>query len=96
MFCPHCGASARDDHTYCHGCGAALRATRAWPASVPPSGLSRLAGEPGIRLLAYGAAGVLAMLALSFVLKALITLAVPLLLVALVVYWARERGRGYS
>lgn len=96
MFCPHCGASARDDHAYCHGCGAHLRATRVWPAAAQPTGLRRLAGEPGIRLLAYGAAGVLAIIVLSAMLKALITLAVPLLLVAFVVYWVRERGRGYS
>ena len=96
MFCPHCGASAKDDHAYCHGCGAALSATRTWPTAARPAQLPWLAGESSLRLLAYGAAGVLAVLLVSFLLKAVIMLAVPLLLVAFVVYWARERGRGYS
>ena len=96
MFCPQCGTTTRDDHAYCPACGSALAASRAW--SVAPSRSVRaldLVGNQGIRLLAYAVGGLLAMLILTEVVRTVVAMAIPLLLIAIVVYWARERRRRY-
>jgi predicted amidophosphoribosyltransferase len=96
MFCPHCGTETRDDHAYCPACGTALPASRPWAMTPARStGLLNLVGDPGIRLLAYGVAGLLAMLLLAEVVKAVVAVALPLLIVLAILYWARERRRRY-
>ena len=94
MFCPHCGATTRDDHVYCPGCGSALTASRPWGVTPSPSVRAlELVGDQGIRLLAYAVGGLLAMLILATVVRMVVAMAIPLLLIAIVVYWARERRR---
>lgn len=94
MFCPHCGAATRDDHAYCPACGSALAASRPWGVTPSPSVRTlSLVGDQGIRLLAYAVGGLLAMLILATVVRTMVAMAIPLLLIAIVVYWARERRR---
>jgi len=94
MFCSHCGASARDEHLFCSSCGAELPAARAW-AMQPRRATSvlNLAGDQGIRLLAFAVCGLLAVLIIGELVRFVVGMAVPALLVIALVYWARERRR---
>lgn len=94
MFCPHCGAPTKDEDAWCPACGAILPGARGY--SVEPArshGFVDLVGEPGIRLLAYSLAALIAVLVVGEVMRFLFALAVPLLVVALLVYWARSRRK---
>ncbi|MGH2410249.1 MAG: zinc-ribbon domain-containing protein [Chloroflexota bacterium] len=94
MFCPQCGAQTKDEHLFCSSCGAELPAARAW-AMQPRRATSvlNLAGDQGIRLLAFAVCGLLAVLILGEVVRFMVGMAVPVLLVVALVYWARERHR---
>jgi len=94
VFCPHCGAPTRDEDAWCASCGAILPGARGY--SIEPArsrGVVDLVGEPGIRLLAYSLAALVAVLVLGEVLRFLFALAVPLVVVAALVYWARSRRK---
>lgn len=94
MFCPECGTPARDEHQFCSSCGVELPAARAW-AMQPARATSvlNLAGDQSIRLLAYAVCGLLAVLIIGELVRFVVGLAVPLLLVVAILYWARERRR---
>ena len=94
MFCPHCGAQTKDEHLFCSSCGAELPAARAW-AMQPRRATSvlNLVGDQGVRLLAFAVCGLLAVLILGEVVRLVVGMAVPVLLVIALLYWARERRR---
>jgi hypothetical protein len=94
MYCPHCGAVTRDDHAFCHACGAVLPGPRHLMSQPRPALLS-MVGDPGVRMLALALGGLVAVLLISEVVKAVLGLALPLLIIIVVVYWARERRRRY-
>ncbi|HEY8284525.1 MAG TPA: zinc ribbon domain-containing protein [Chloroflexota bacterium] len=94
MFCPHCGAPTRDEHLFCSSCGVELPAARVW--AMQPRRITsvlNLAGDQGIRLLAFAVCGLLAVLILGEVVRFVVGMAVPVLLILALVYWARERRR---
>ena len=94
MFCPHCGASTKDEDAWCPACGAVLPGADGWPverAGAP--GIVGIIGEPGIRLLAYSLAGLMAVLVIGELLRLVLALFLPALLVIAILYWARERRR---
>lgn len=96
MYCPHCGTATRDHHAYCHACGGVLRGARRWTvAEAPASGLRRIVEVPGGRAAIYAVGGLVAMLLIAEVVRAVVALALPLLVVLLLMYWARERRRRY-
>ncbi|HXT37872.1 MAG TPA: zinc ribbon domain-containing protein [Chloroflexota bacterium] len=94
MFCPHCGAQTKDEHLFCSSCGSELPAARAW--SMQPrraTSVLNLAGDQGIRLLAFAVGGLLAVLILGEVVRFVVGMTVPVLLIIALLYWARERRR---
>ena len=96
MFCPHCGTPTQDDHAFCHSCGVELPGARAWAMQpLRAAGLLNMIGDPGIRLLAYAVCGLVAVLVIGELVKMVIGLAVPVLIVLGILYWARERRRRY-
>ena len=52
-----------------------------------------LVGEPGIRLIAYSLAALVAVLLIGEVIRFMLALALPLLVVAVLLYWARSRRK---
>ncbi|HWE60859.1 MAG TPA: hypothetical protein VHB98_04035 [Chloroflexota bacterium] len=54
-----------------------------------------LIGDSGMRLFVCGIGGLVAVLLLAEVVRAVVLLALPLLVVLALVYWARERRRRY-
>ena len=94
MFCPHCGAPTTDEDAWCRACGAVLPGARGY--SIEPArsrGAIDLVGEPGIRLLAYSLATLVAVLVLHEVLRFVLALALPMIVVVALVYWARARRK---
>jgi len=63
--------------------------------SEPRPALLSMIGDPGIRMLVFAIGGLVGVLLISTVVKAVLGLALPLLIVIAVVYWARERRRRY-
>jgi hypothetical protein len=96
MFCPHCGAHTKDSDAWCPTCGAILPGSQGWSVErARPRGLMGLAGEPGIRLLAYAFAGLVAVLIVGEVLRLVVALILPALFIVAILYWARERRRRF-
>jgi hypothetical protein len=97
MYCPYCGAPAQDDHVYCAACGAALHTSRrsSLISSPLPVALARLSGDSGVRLLALAVGSLFAILVIGELVRAVLALAVPVLLIVVMVYWVRERRRRY-
>jgi hypothetical protein len=96
MFCPHCGAPTKDEDAFCQSCGAVLPGARGYSVGpARPSGVMGLIGEPGIRLMAYAVVGLVAMLLIGEVLRFVVALLLPVLVVAVILYWARSRRRRY-
>lgn len=97
MFCPQCGASNKESHAYCHACGAALpRETHRVMAPPRATRSLHLVGDPGMRLFAYGIGGLVAVFVLAELVRAVVLVAIPLLVVLALVYLARERRRRYD
>ncbi len=96
MFCPHCGAPTKDPDAWCPSCGAILPGSRGWPVErARPQGIMGLAGEPGIRWLAYALAGLVVVLIVGEVLRLVLALMLPALLIVAILYWVRERRRRF-
>jgi hypothetical protein len=96
MFCPHCGGIARDEHQFCSTCGAELPAARAWAMQPARStGVLNMASDHGIRILVYAVCGLLAVLVIGELVRFVVGLAVPIVVIAALVYWARSRRRRY-
>jgi hypothetical protein len=94
MFCPHCGAPTKDEDAWCRACGAVLPGARGYSVEpVRSSGAIDLVGEPGIRLLAYSVAALVAVLVVGEIVRFVLALVVPLIVVVALVYWARSRRR---
>ncbi len=94
MFCPHCGAPTNEADAWCPACGAILPGARGYAVEpARPRGIVDLVGEPGLRLMAYGLAALVAVLVVGEVVRFLFALALPLVVVLALVYWARARRK---
>jgi|GEM_PF-1690505 len=94
MYCPRCGARTKDEDAWCPACGVVLPGARGWSVEpARPLGIVGLVGEPGIRLLAYSIAGLVAVLVVGEILRFVLALFLPALVVVVLLYWARERRR---
>ncbi len=94
MFCPHCGAATRDEDAWCAACGAILPGARGYSVEpARPRGVIDLVGEPGIRVLAYTVAALIVVLVVGEIVRFVLALALPLLVIAALVFWARSRRK---
>lgn len=97
MFCPQCGASGDETHQYCHACGAAMpRETRRVMAPPRTTRALNPLGDPGVRLFAYAIGGLVGVFVLAELVRAVVLVAIPLLVVLALLYWARERRGRYN
>jgi hypothetical protein len=59
------------------------------------TGVLNMASDHGIRILAFAVCGLLAVLILGELVRFVVGLAVPIVLLAALLYWARGRRRRY-